>query len=64
MNNKLCNTGTWIPIEETSSAAIRENKTFTFLHLKNNKGNIDSSLLRWNDNAGRDEDLILIEYKE
>ncbi len=59
------NTGTWIPIVETSSASIREDKTFTFLHIRTGKDeSIQSSLLRWNDNAGRDEDLILIESKE
>ncbi len=59
------NTGTWIPIVETSSAAIREDKTFTFLHIKHGQDDfVQSALLRWNDNAGRDEDLILIESKE
>lgn len=67
-NRKFFNTGTWIPIVETSTAEIREDKTYVFLHLQRDKNNnlttAEHSLLqRWNDNAGRPENLVLIKRK-
>lgn len=56
------NTGTWIPIIELSSAAIRHDRTFTFLHLKS--GLTAGELLRWNDDAERAEPLVLIRPQE
>ena len=65
---RFYNTGTWIPIIETSTAEVREDKTYSFLHLKRdeqeklqpaNKG----FLQRWNDDAGRAESQILVERK-
>ncbi|MEJ7677618.1 MAG: hypothetical protein WKG06_07070 [Segetibacter sp.] len=59
------NTGTWIPVFETSSANIRIDKTYTFLHLSYNAANklIIHTLQRWNDDALRDDDLPLTEKK-
>ena len=52
------NTGTWIPIVEISSAEVRFDKTFTFLHLKKDaSGKFQpENLMRWNDDAGRPEE--------
>lgn len=60
------NTGTWIPIIETSSAELREDKTFTFLHLQPDlKGILQPApLQRWNDDATREEFLVLVERKD
>ena len=59
------NTGTWIPILETSSADVRQDKTFTFLYIPNTFENdySTSPLKRWNDDANRIDELILIERK-
>ena len=59
------NTGTWIPIVETSSADIRLDKTYVFFRvLIDTNGNLKTTpLQRWNDDAGRAEYLTLI-YKE
>jgi len=55
------NTGTWIPIVETASASLREDKTYTFLHMKKVNGSFKPGvLLRWNDDALRAEPLILV----
>ena len=50
------NTGTWIPILETSSAELRRDRMFCFLHLRRDDETerlIASSLQRWDDSAGR-----------
>jgi UDP-2,3-diacylglucosamine pyrophosphatase LpxH len=64
---RFYNTGTWIPVVETSTADIREDKTYTFLHLirdENGKLQIFGNCLqRWNDDAGRAEPQILLERK-
>lgn len=60
------NTGTWIPIVETSSADIREDKTYTYLHFRptrdasGNSGFAAEGIRRWDDEALRDEPLRLI----
>jgi UDP-2,3-diacylglucosamine pyrophosphatase LpxH len=55
------NTGTWIPIVELSSAEIREDKTYTFLHLKpNSSGKLEGALCRWDDEAERSESAAII----
>jgi len=55
------NTGTWIPIIEISTAEVREDKTYTFLYLRRTaSGDLHPSWLqRWDDEAGRIEDLII-----
>lgn len=59
------NTGTWIPIIETSSANISHDRTFVFLHIVNKGTSLScESLLRWNDDACRPEPLVLINKKE
>lgn len=64
---RFYNTGTWIPVIESSTADIREDKTYTFLHLiRDEKANLQISnngLQRWNDDAGRAEPQILLERK-
>jgi UDP-2,3-diacylglucosamine pyrophosphatase LpxH len=65
---RFYNTGTWIPVIETSTAEIREDKTYTFLHLKRyEEGKLQPAenglIQRWNDDAGRAEKQILIERK-
>jgi len=56
------NTGTWIPILEVTSADVRNDKTYTYLHISPGSAgeNYDSSLKRWNDDGGRGEALIVI----
>ncbi len=57
------NTGTWIPIVETSTTAVRHDRTFTFLHVEVGQFNVFAHpLLRWNDDAGR-ADLLDITMK-
>jgi UDP-2,3-diacylglucosamine pyrophosphatase LpxH len=65
---RFYNTGTWIPVIENSTADIREDKTFTFLHLvRNQKNELELGngrfLERWNDDAGRADCQIVIERK-
>ncbi len=65
---RFYNTGTWIPVVESSTAEIREDKTYTFLHfVRDEAGNLqpsnDGLLQRWNDDAGRPELQVLIERK-
>jgi UDP-2,3-diacylglucosamine pyrophosphatase LpxH len=62
------NTGTWIPVIETSSAEVREDRMYTFLHLRRDHNGLlqlpEKGLLqRWNDDAGRAEPQLLIERK-
>jgi UDP-2,3-diacylglucosamine pyrophosphatase LpxH len=62
------NTGTWIPVIETSNAEVREDKTYTFLHLERDaNGKLvpanNGLLQRWNDEAGRPETQILVQRK-
>jgi hypothetical protein len=55
------NTGTWIPIVEMSGAQIREDRTYSFLHLEPNaSGKLAGILKRWEDGAGRAEPAIVI----
>jgi len=65
---RFYNTGTWIPVIETSTAEVREDKTYTFLHLiRDVSGKLkpanNNLLQRWNDDAGRAELQILVERK-
>ncbi len=67
-NKRFYNTGTWIPVIEQSSADIREDKTYTFLHLERDAdGKLQPAnnglLERWNDSAERFEPLVLIRNK-
>ena len=60
------NTGTWIPIVEISSAEIRWDKTFTFIHLTKDEtgGYSPSALQRWNDDSTRLDPIVLIHKKK
>ena len=65
---RFYNTGTWIPVIETSTAEVREDKTFTFLHLERDEnGKLipanNGILQRWNDNAERFDHQVLIKRK-
>ncbi|MEO8398497.1 MAG: hypothetical protein ABI550_01650 [Ignavibacteriaceae bacterium] len=62
-NKKFFNTGTWIPIVETSSAEIRQDKTYTFLNVDSDiEGNLKVlPLQRWNDDACRADFIELID---
>ncbi|MFO7526689.1 MAG: hypothetical protein R6W68_14650, partial [Ignavibacteriaceae bacterium] len=67
-SKKFYNTGTWVPVIETTTSEIREDKTYSFLHLvRDENGSLTPAnngiLQRWNDNAGRAESLILIKRK-
>ncbi|MEK6322657.1 MAG: hypothetical protein AABN33_13355 [Acidobacteriota bacterium] len=56
------NTGTWIPIVETTAADIRSDNTFMFLHLAHGgSGQLEPGILQqWDDMAGRPEPMVLI----
>ncbi len=65
---RFYNTGTWIPIIENSTADLREDRTYTFLRLgRDAEGKLEPAggigLLRWNDDAGRADELVLVERK-
>ena len=64
-NKWYFNTGTWIPIYESTSSDVRMDKTYTFLQIsKDDKGNFKAMpLQRWNDDALRDDALSLNEKK-
>lgn len=62
------NTGTWIPIVEASSGDIRQDKTYTFLHLTRDKDlklqpSNNKQLLRWNDDSREPEPIVLVKKK-
>jgi hypothetical protein len=61
------NTGTWIPVIENSTASVREDKTFTFLHLVRDEVDklvpAGGVLQRWDDDAGRAESQLLLQSK-
>lgn len=59
------NTGTWIPVFETDAADIRIDKTYTYLHLELTGPNViaQTCLMRWNDDAERADEMILLERK-
>src|SRR5581483_717055 len=56
------NTGTWIPVVESDTAEIREDKTYTFLHFRRHEsGELTPTVVeRWNDEAARAEALIMV----
>ncbi|HEY6172146.1 MAG TPA: hypothetical protein VIX80_07810 [Candidatus Kapabacteria bacterium] len=59
------NTGTWIPIIETSSAEVSYERTFTYLYVHSTaQGLRPEHLMKWNDDAGRGEPVRLIRKKD
>lgn len=65
---RFYNTGTWIPVIETSNASVRNGFSYTFLHLdRDSAGNLQPAngflLQRWNDDAGRSDPQLLVERK-
>jgi UDP-2,3-diacylglucosamine pyrophosphatase LpxH len=62
---RYCNTGTWIPVYEMDAADVRLDRTYTFLHIeKDVAGNLrPSDLFRWNDDASREDPLVLLDKK-
>jgi UDP-2,3-diacylglucosamine pyrophosphatase LpxH len=61
-NRWFYNTGTWIPIVETTTADIRTDCTFTYVHLQRDEaGRLEPGVVqRWVDEAERSEPMILI----
>jgi len=58
------NTGTWIPIVQTSTAEIRVDRTFMFLRIDSENGVVgQGTLQQWCDPAERAERLVLIRRK-
>jgi UDP-2,3-diacylglucosamine pyrophosphatase LpxH len=61
------NTGTWIPVIETSTLDVREDKMYTFLHLERDRNGglvvVPNHLERWNDDGGRPDPQLLIRPK-
>jgi UDP-2,3-diacylglucosamine pyrophosphatase LpxH len=59
------NSGSWIPVIESSSAALREDKTYALIYLERGiRGKlIVHPLQRWNDDAGRIEPLVIVARK-
>jgi UDP-2,3-diacylglucosamine pyrophosphatase LpxH len=59
------NSGSWIPVIEASSAALREDKTYALIFLeRGGKGElVVRPLQRWNDDAGRIEPLVIVDRK-
>lgn len=65
---RFYNTGTWIPVIEISTADVRSDRTYTFLHLvRDGSGALqpaaDGLLERWNDDAERADAQVLMERK-
>jgi UDP-2,3-diacylglucosamine pyrophosphatase LpxH len=54
------NTGTWVPVVEKTSAEVRDDQSFVFVR----RGEEGTSLMRWNDDAQREEPLRLIARKD
>lgn len=55
------NTGTWIPIVETSATSLRTDRSYTFLKVTERGGRAWGDLLRWNDDARRSEALPVVQ---
>ena len=61
--SRFYNTGTWIPIVESSSAELRQDRVYTFLHFTRDRetGHLNGHPLQcWNDSAGRGEHLTIV----
>ena len=60
------NTGTWIPIVDTTTGNLREDKTYTYLYFTHDTSGaiLPHPLHRWDDSASRGETLTLMEIKE
>jgi len=56
------NTGTWIPIVEATNADVRNDRTYTYLHVRPGADEKDygTALKRWNDDASRPEAFTII----
>lgn len=61
-NHHYCNTGTWIPVVETSTADLRTDLTYTFLEIGRDAQGLPLPpfLQRWDDDGGRAELLRVI----
>ncbi len=65
---RFYNSGTWIPVIEMSNAEVREDGSYTFLHLERDENDrlqpaAGGLLQRWNDDAGRPDPQLLIKRK-
>jgi hypothetical protein len=58
------NTGTWIPVIETTATSLREDRQFAFLRLDHNGNRLQPGLMhQWDDDAGRGEAMTLVRRK-
>jgi hypothetical protein len=59
------NSSTWIPIIESSSGSLRDDKTYALIYLERDQagGFLVKPLQRWNDDAGRIEPMVIVEDK-
>ncbi len=59
------NTGTWIPIVDTTTGSLREDKTYTYLYFTHDDSGkiLPRPLYRWDDDASRGETLTLVEIE-
>lgn len=58
------NTGTWIPVIETTATNLREDRQFAFLRLDHNGSRLQPGVMQqWHDDAGRGEPMTLIRRK-
>jgi len=63
-DRRYFNTGTWMPVFATDAGEVRGDKIYSFLYLPYNNLNGETPcLMRWNDDALRTEELILIDRK-
>lgn len=61
-NKKYINSGTWIPVVEYSSLALRDDNTYNFIHFTVTGDKIICSpLLQWNDSANRPDEMAIID---
>jgi len=57
------NTGTWMPVFDTSIADVRTDKTYSYLYIHQDNNVVTKQLLRWNDDALRAELMQLKDRK-
>jgi len=57
------NTGTWMPVFDTSVADVRTDKTYSYLYIHQENNVVAKQLLRWNDDALRAELMQLKDRK-
>jgi hypothetical protein len=59
------NTGTWIPVIETTATNLREDRMFAFLRLDHDGSRLLPGLMQqWDDDAGRGQSMTLVRRRE